>query len=550
MALTPQQAAARMKMRARAAQNSQPSDATGKATPGANVVEQPSGGALDTVKQLLGNTFPGAVYGAVKTMAEGKPAESLIGQTVAGGVKGLSNTAAGLRQVANKVQGDEEELAQLQAGEKERKAKYDALVGDKYFGIPGKVGEIGAAAAPGLLVPGAGAAPLLARLGIGGAAGAAGGYATPVEKESERETNALIGGGLGLLFPAGQGAIAGGRELFRQGSRKLPTEAATALAERMGYAGQKLPLAKALRSSVKGAKDAVKKKFDTAYATVEKQFLPKVELSETNTSLSTLTDLSDQVSESTSPQLARLFGRIREATDPQVKKILDPVTGKPMTSTPTFSFEDTRNTRRELLALSRRFRKSGKEVEANRVSSVIDKIDEDLAAWEKNIGTDAATKAREIDVQYEGEMMPFKRAKLGSYLKSDVSDAKGVTQSGEVIQDLISNAPSATGPVRGLVASRFGDGSTATRASALTSEASEAVMTKEEQQYARQLAQALREAPPSEFEKIIKRIPFTKEKIARILAGVEEMGYTAAVKPSSLRAGVASAGLGNVNYED
>lgn len=163
------------------------------------------------------------------------PGVRTANEAVQGVSSGLATVPEGTRQAYNKVTGDEEELARLNAEYEQRKAKLRELTGDSTtVAVGDAIGQIAPFLMGGAIAgapKAAGVLPGTARAMLGGAAGGAvGGYTAPLTTEQEaagdRETNAALGGVVGGTLPALINPISRGVQWAKDVSgRMLPRQA-------------------------------------------------------------------------------------------------------------------------------------------------------------------------------------------------------------------------------------------------------------------------------------------------------------------------------------
>lgn len=158
-----------------------------------------------------------------------------VGEFVGGTASGIASIPEGVRQAYNKLTGDEEELASLNADYEKRRNMLKELTGDSTATGAGElVGQVGPFLMTGGVAAPAGATsvlPMTARAVAGGAlGGAAGGYVQALTPEQEaqgqRESGALTGAILGGVIPAVAAPIKRGYENIKDvAGRMLPRQA-------------------------------------------------------------------------------------------------------------------------------------------------------------------------------------------------------------------------------------------------------------------------------------------------------------------------------------
>lgn len=505
---------------------------------------------------------------ALGAVAEGL-GQTAVGSTLLGAGRSVANLAHGGRQAFNKLTGDEEELARLgdeEAQRRERFAKLTAL-----HPTATTVGEVAGAVIPAIAatpLTGGGSAvaaassaartvPALARMGLStagkvagsSAAGAVGGSIAPLTAEEEeagmRKRNAALGAVIGGVVPAATGGGRFVKETVRRTGRMTPEEGVEDIVQRLGYRGEGSAASAELRQAVTGRKKQLSDEFNQRYAAAEQMpGMPPVSLSGANQALASISNLSGEISKSTSPALHKVISSVKRATDPTQTQIVN-AQGQPFSLPKEFTFQEVREAQRELKALARRLERSkDRGTDAARVRAAIDELDIDLAQWEARVGGAPAAGAKAVDAAYREQVAPFGKDQLARYLRSETATPNLLMGSREVVEDTTRRVPGARAPMRTLLGEKG-----AARPRELISGQAEVLMSPEEAAYARQVVGALRrEQSGSIKDAMVRALP--GQWAERGLYGVEDFGYNAPGTPKYLRNLMYSMGLGNVAVED
>jgi hypothetical protein len=439
--------------------------------------------------------------------------------------KGALESARGVRQLLNKMTGDDEELASLNAQESDirrRDAPLEARSEGDYFEVAGKVlpmvaaTALAAKAAP-LVIPSAiksavkapailskpvisALAALGINMGAGGLSGASGALTEEEEAAGNRSTDAAIGTALGIIPAAGQLGFRGAKEIYRRATRALPEEeVAKFAANNLGATSRTAAIDK-LRELVGGKVGELKSAASTAYNAAENNpALRPVDLSGAREVLGGAGDT--------------LTGDITLKLNPQVGKVIAGLTGK---AEDAVSFGDVRESQRILKAKMRKLDPSSEAYQA--YSGTHDLLDQQLSKWAnqadvpspQNLLGDAPELsleakhlglARQADEAYRRDVVPFMNRKKvlgqvygGGEFPMGAENKLLHPSAGAEVRDIIERVPEMEGVMKKLYGANVLDQtSTSGMANALNKPAIDQILTNEERVMADKLVKALRE---------------------------------------------------------
>ena len=450
------------------------------------------------MSELLGQTTR-----SLKTAIPGP-----LGDFVAGVSSGYASIPEGIRQAYNKVTGDEEELARLNAEYEQRKAKLRELTGDSTTAAAGDVvGQIAPFLMGGAVVgapKAAGVLPGTARAMVGGAAGgAAGGYTTALTPEQEaageRESNAALGGVVGGTLPALINPISRGVQWAKDVSgRMLPKDALEdALTKMTGVTNSTSvqDVVDSLRGKVKGRTDELQARFSKLYEAEKNLNLPPVRLDETARH-----DPNRLISEALTGYDTGKGGRAAR-TIAQASKY-DPSTGAVMG--PEREFWDARKLISHLKRQSEAYRGGANSAQSQVLDNIVRNMESDLDRWASQ-DVDAARawlKAKKLDASYAKRMVPLIDASEGrpigkwrdkAYNEEALNQLFMGQRKGTELRELSKRVPGADEDLKKYLAIQLRNMDGREPARLGLSSSQEALFSKPEQRYLRGLKQALEE---------------------------------------------------------
>lgn len=456
----------------------------------------------------------------------------------------------GARQLFNRMTGDEEELAQLNAQEEAARQDWDQRSAEHPIaGGAGKlVGNVGAPLAAAAALPAAagggalGGGALLARMLAGGAAGAAGGAAQPLtgqeEQGGDRMSNTLTGGTIGAVVP---GLTAGASKLGNAFRKVNPDEAVEDFAQRALGASHEKGASGAF-NKVTGTIDEqytkLRDKFSQAYDAVEGAKVPPVKLEASSRLGKEVLDLPEEVSNALKPTARRVAEALKRGST-KTSVIVD-AKGKPISDPREVSFADVRDTIRELRAAKRALPYTDNGIQqSRRLDALIQNLDDDLNSWGQSIPEAGTTlqAAKQLDADYAQQVAPFssKDAPIGKFRRG-VGDERNFDRqfmredAGTAMEDLLRRVPEAKGSARELLGHKLlNPQGPVTKARTLRGGTlNEKLLNKEERAYLKRVADSVREGKSSTgalsptLERLLKVVG--AEKLDTMLHGVEKYG--------------------------
>lgn len=425
--------------------------------------------------------------------------DSGLGRFSAGVQRAGADILTGGRQLVNEMTGDEEMIRQLKAEKQQR----DAL-----FQKHDPEGSGFSAADAGSIVGDVGAFGMLGGAGAAGqiGAGALEGLLKPADDSGERMLNAGIGGVIGSVGPI----VSGARGMM---SNKAPIDAAKDFTARAMGQAPGAPIQEAYEGTaerVGDAADDVYKSYKRILQSAERVAdLPPVRLSNTAKEITQPLGLDDEVVRALSSKALTTINAVQGGAV-KTSPILD-ARGRPFEDIAEHSFEDVRDTLRELKNVQSSFHKAQRPGAAKQIERLQETLEADLDEWAK-LGTDTVKtsleQARGADVKYRDEVLPAKKlaealkapdgksmeAKLDAYL---FGGANSVANAGTEIDKLIEVAPEVREPLRKIMASKLNlpRGEVASSRAYLGGTTAEALLTKQEREYMVKLADALQKNP-------------------------------------------------------
>lgn len=515
-------------------------------------------GMLDRVEQFASTYIP--PYAAGKGIAnalQGRAPETNLEAYGAGIARSGRDMVAGGRQAFNKLTGDDEELAELNAQEVDARAKWDAMGQDHPISSTvGRVaGGVGIPAAVALAAPvgavGAGMG-LGARMLAGGASGAAGGYTAPLTTEEEaggqRTRNAVLGGTIGAAVPL----VGRGVSKFGNSLRKVnPEEATRDFAERaLGASRDKGSSAayKAIPEQVDNRLNSLRKELSSKYDLVEAVKGRPVTLQSSSRLSDEALSLPEEVSAALSPTARRVAAALKKGAT-KTSAILDE-TGQPIREAKKVDFKDVRDTIRELRGAKRALPYTDAGIQnSRRIDAIIQDLDDDLVRWGNASESNARTlaQAKAIDSEYAEKVAPFlgKDTPIGKF-RSTAMDEKAVASnflrdnSGQAAEDLVNRVPESKGPMRELYGHNLltERGPTAQVRATEGGTLAEALLSKPERAYLGEVADSSRRSvgAATMFSPTLERFIRAAglEKVDTMLHGVQKYGTK--TKPNGILA--------------
>lgn len=439
---------------------------------------------------------------------------SPMGQYATGALNQFRGMGRGARQLFNKLAGDEEELARLNAEEPALRARDEELTSTDPF-LAGAGTGMAMLAPAALPVPGGGSSMAM-RMLAGGAGGALGGGAQPLTPEEEaggnREAGALLGGSLGAAAPL---VLSGGGALARMLRRQDPDEALQAFAKsRLGAerGGENLPAYQAVGREVQETEDALRDALSKRYGAIEgNPDLPPVSLSGTmDTTGNIPANLTDEVAMAFSPRARKVIQAANRGAT-HTSPLVD-TGGSNFVRPETTTFSDVRETIRELRRVRRIMARNestaGQSAQLGRVEEA---LQNDLQNWASTDPSLAQTlrQAGEVDADYAKQIVPFQsqQTNLGRYGKTNQYDEQTLdrmfmnNQSGQALQDLIERVPGAKDPLRQIYGNKLlqSRGTIGNIRQLEGGTAGEALLSKKERDYLVEIADKLRQGDPQDL---------------------------------------------------
>ena len=456
----------------------------------------------------------------------------------------------GARQLFNKLTGDEEELAQLNAQEQQARQDWEQRSAEHPIaGGAGKiVGNVGAPLAAAAMLPAAagggavGAGGLALRTLLGGATGAAGGAAQPLTPEEEaqgdRGQNALVSGTIGAVIP---GVTAGASRLGNALRKVNADEAVEDFAERaLGASHSKGSAAayEGVKSQIDNQYAKLREGFSKAYDDIEKVDLPPVKLTASSRLSDETLNLPEEVSNALKPTARRVAEALKRGST-KTSAIVD-ASGKPIRDPREVSFADVRDTIRELRAAKRALPYTDNGIQqSKRLDALIQNLDDDLASWGQKGADQGRTlaAAKNLDAEYAEKVAPFssKDAPIGKFRRG-VGDERNFDRqflrddSGSAMADLTTRVPESKALARELYGHKLmNPQGPVTKARALQGGTlGEALLSKGEREYLKRVADSVKDGKASvgalspTLERLLKVVG--AEKLDTMLHGVEKYG--------------------------
>jgi len=462
--------------------------------------------------------------------------------------KGALESGRGARQLYNKLTGDDEELARLNAEEADIRRLDEPLSKrpeGAYYDTAGKIlptvaaAVLASKAAPALPAAARIANPVLstlAKLGIstgtGALSGAAGALTKEEEDQGQRGTDAFIGGALGLGLGTLPIAYGGVKEVLRRSGRELPEEAVATFARKHLGVGSRTEAIDKLRELIGGKVDDLKGTARAAYNEAEMNpALRPVDLSGAREVLGGAGDT--------------LTGDLTLRLNPQVGKVVGGLTGK---ADDAVSFSDVREAQRILKSKMRKLDPSSESYQA--YAGTHDLLDQQLNKWANQathpmeqvlLGEAPALSleakhlglAKQADEAYRRDVVPFMNRKKvlgqiygGGEFPMGAENKLLNPAAGSEVRDLIERVPGSQEVIKKLYGANLLDqSSTSSMANALNKPAIDQILTAEERTMADKLIQALRKNGESNSRGLIDGLLRSTGRLERFRYGIDPLDY-------------------------
>lgn len=438
--------------------------------------------------------------------------QNLLVEATGGAQRGLADTLRGVRQLYNRLTGDEAKVNELnqqqdrsRAFSKEQNAKGT---------FAGPLGEIIPAAAA-LIGPQAAASALPGMagtiLGSGTVQGLLGGAIQPTGTKDSVLDNMVVGGGLGAagdLLTGMAAALGKGRDLAK--NNMLPDDALDDFSGRVlgsPRGSDVTPAYQGVGTKLADKADEVQKAFKEAYSKIEGADLPPVTLhpsADANVEFS----MSDDLAKLLTPRTRRVLDQVNQSAT-RTSPIVDQG-GRNFTLPQKTTFADVREAMREIKG---EMRKLGKlpdregAVQAKQLRNAMSILDDDLQAWAQqgNGANKAYRAALDLDKQYGEQVVPFFSSKspIAAVLKKPDEATIGSQLMGEntgmALGDVLTRAPETRVDLRKILGAKLrtarGDlGATRALEGGTTNEA---LLSKPEREYLLEIAKTIKEGKRS-----------------------------------------------------